>query len=360
MNSNATDRACLALVALAAALVAMTPSIGTEADVLPIAGTSARVTFDHYSPLAKSTEMVRRTLSPIAADRVLGYLRDQSQQLPEQSIDLSREHFALYVPRGDAPADGYGLLVFIAPWDDGSVPSDWRQALDRHHLIYVAADRAGNDYNMLWRRVPLALHAYENVAARYHIDPERIYISGMSGGSRTAMRVALSYPDVFHGAILNAGSDPFGNAGIAVPPAELFREFQERSRVVLVSGTEDLDIDERDAGMLDSANRLCVQGISTQPMLHIGHALMRGSMLDHAISAIERDDSANATQQVSALEACRAKVAAEITQGLQQVRVSLAQGDKVGAGHALSRLDDRFGGLAAPESSALARQLTAK
>jgi predicted esterase len=281
-------------------------------DSVQAAGTVSSITFDRYSLLADSNEMVRRTLSPVAADRVLGYLHDKSQQLPEQSIDLSSERFEMYVPQGDRPADGYGLFVFIAPWDEAKVPAEWRKVFDRHHLIYVAADRSGNDYNMLWRRLPLALHAYENVAARYKLDPDRIYVSGFSGGSRTAMRAALSYPDVFRGAVLNSGSDPFGDAGIAVPSADLFRLFQQRSRVVLVSGTDDLLVDARDDGMLDSANRLCVEGVSTQPMLHTDHALMRGAMLDRAIVSIEHDGMDEKTRHADAIARCRAGLAAEI------------------------------------------------
>ncbi len=349
----------LSLFAITLQAVAIsTPASAT--DSLPVVGTRVQITFDRYSPLAASNEIVRRTLSPIAADRVLGYLHDKSQQLPQQSIELSGERFEIYIPNGDPPAEGYGLIVFIPPWDVPKVPMQWREVLDKHHLIYVSADRSSNDDNMLWRRLPLALHAYENVNASYKLNPERIYVSGFSGGSRTAMRAALSYPDVFRGAILNSGSDPFGNAGIAVPAADLFREFQQRSRVVLVSGTLDLDIDARDAGMLDSANRLCVGGVSTQPMLHTDHALMRGPMLEHAIEAIEGDRTDATARHADAIARCRAGIASEIAQGLQQARALLAQGDRTGAGHALSRIDERFGGLAAPDSVELARQLLAK
>jgi pimeloyl-ACP methyl ester carboxylesterase len=330
------------------------------ADALPAVGTRAQVTFDRYSPLAATNEIVRRTHSPIGAARVFGYLHDQSQQLPEQSIDLANEHFEIYVPNGDPPAEGYGLLVFIPPWDEPKVPMQWREVLDRFHLIYVSADRSGNDFDMLFRRLPLALHEYENVAARYKLNPERIYVSGFSGGSRTAMRAALSYPDVFHGAILNSGSDPYGDSGISVPPADLFRLFQQRSRVVLVSGTLDLIIDARDAAMLDSTHRLCVEGVDTQPMHDVEHALMRGPMLQHAIEEIERDRSEAKARHADEFERCRAGIASEIAQGLQQVRALLAQGDKSGAGHALSKIDERFGGLAAPESVELAKQLLSK
>ena len=347
------------LVALALQGGAM-PAPVHAADAAPAVGTRAQIAFDRYSPLAASNEIARRTLSPIGADRVFGYLHDKSQQLPEQSIDLANEHFEIYVPNGDAPAEGYGLLVFIPPWDVPKAPMQWREVLDRFHLIYVSADRSSNDYDMLFRRLPLALHAYENVAARYKLNPERIYVSGFSGGSRTAMRAALSYPDVFRGAILNSGSDPYGDSGIAVPPADLFALFQQRSRVVLVSGTLDLDIDARDAGMMDSTHRLCVEGVSTQSMHDTGHALMRGPMLQHAIEEIERDRTESKARHADEFARCRAGITAEIARDLQEVRAMIAKGDRTGAGRALSRIDERYGGLAAPDSVELAHELLAK
>jgi hypothetical protein len=54
-----------------------------------------------------------------------------------------------------------------------------------------------------------------------------------------ALRSARGYPDVFHGALLNAGSDPIGNAQSPLPPQELLRQFQESTRVVYVTGAHD-------------------------------------------------------------------------------------------------------------------------
>ena len=62
--------------------------------------------------------------------------------------------------------------------------------------------------------MPLALLAYENIRRSHTLDANRVYVGGMSGGSRVALRVALAYPDVFRGALLNAGSDPIGDGAV--------------------------------------------------------------------------------------------------------------------------------------------------
>jgi poly(3-hydroxybutyrate) depolymerase len=64
----------------------------------------------------------------------------------------------------------------------------------------------------LERRIPLALLAAHNVMQRYPVDKERLYIGGMSGGSRVALRIALAFPDVFHALLLHSGSDRIGTA----------------------------------------------------------------------------------------------------------------------------------------------------
>ena len=61
------------------------------------------------------------------------------------------------------------------------------------------------------------LAAY-NLMERFHADPDRVFVGGFSGGSRIAMRLALGYPDLFHGVLLNAGGDPLGNAEAGAPP----------------------------------------------------------------------------------------------------------------------------------------------
>jgi len=73
----------------------------------------------------------------------------------------------------------------------------------------VTAANSGNDAPTIDRREPLALLAAHNTMKQYPVDPQQVYIGGFSGGARVALRLALAYPDVFHGALLNAGSDRY-------------------------------------------------------------------------------------------------------------------------------------------------------
>jgi len=195
-------------------------------------GLMKNVVFSETSELSSSAEIARRMFTPLAYRRV----RSHFAEVREQPIDPAHEKFVVYVPPDPTPEKGFGLLVFIPPWPEASLPDDWSRILDRHAIIFVSAANSGNDAGTLDRRVPLALLGYENIRRRYPIDTERVYVGGLSGGSRVALRVALAYPDVFRGALLNAGSDPIGGDQVSLPPADLFRRFQESTRIVFVTG----------------------------------------------------------------------------------------------------------------------------
>ena len=204
----------------------------------------SNVVFTHYAENSSNAEMARRLLSPATVARLERQLADSGKALTGQPIDLAAERFTVYVPP-IAPAHGYGLLVFVPPWQQAGLPEGWAPVLDQYGTIFVTAARSGNAENTMARREPLALLAAQNVLADYPIDPEHVYIAGFSGGSRIAQRLALGYPDLFRGAILNAGSDAIGDVTaeppIPLPPRELFLKFQSGTQLIYVTGERDAD-----------------------------------------------------------------------------------------------------------------------
>jgi predicted esterase len=313
-----------------------------------------QVHFNAYSPLAANSEIVRRLMSPVDADRIQSYLQSSGKTLPEQTIELEKERFSIYVPNAPAPDAGYGLLVFISPFEQALVPPEWRSILNQQGMIYVAAEHSGNLNDMIGRRIPLALHAYENISRRYRLDPTRVFVGGFSGGARTAMRIALSYPDIFRGALLNSGNDPFGTAGISLPRKELFDLVQTRSRFVFITGDRDSMVLATDVSTRHSAERLCVQGLETLPM-DGGHQLLGTRELRDGLRALQEAKPLDTAR----LESCRSEVRNEMETGLAEVEALLAQGQIKQAGERLSHLDDHLGGLAAPHSVELARKILA-
>ena len=114
--------------------------------------------------------------------------------------------WALYVPESYDPGSPPGLLVFISPTDSGRMPGRYRQVLDDNNLIWIGANHSGNRVRFA-RRISLALLATAIADSNYPIDPSRVYVSGFSGGGRTASAVAPEYAQLFTGAIYICGVD---------------------------------------------------------------------------------------------------------------------------------------------------------
>ncbi|HET7786907.1 MAG TPA: PHB depolymerase family esterase [Myxococcales bacterium] len=314
------------------------------------------VVFDRYTPLSSNEEIARRTLTPLTFAHGQRALAARGEALGGQPVDLARERFAVYVPAGAPPAAGYGLLVFVSPGPEAPQPRRWRAPLDRHGLIFVAAAHSGNDASILERRLPLAVLAWENIRARYPLDPKRVYVGGLSGGSRVAEIAALAYPDVFRGALLNAGSEPIGGErGIYPPAADLFQRFR-RTRLVYVTGEDDPGNLEDDQISQASMKEWCVFNLEVQVARRRGHEALDAPALNDALDALDRSRAVDESE----LSRCTARVERELAARLADAEAALQRGDREGARERLSAIDRRYGGLAAPASVELDTRLTAQ
>jgi len=263
--------------------------------------------------------------------------------LRDQPIDLAQERFTVFVP-SHSPAQGYGLLVFVPPWENATLPPGWAEILDRHGVIFVSAANSGNAANVLDRREPLALLAAHNIMQRFLVNPERIYIGGFSGGSRIALRLALGFPDLFRGALLNAGSDPIGDAQTPLPPAELFSRFQEMTRIVYVSGQNDAVNGEKDAASERSLLEWCVFDWYAERSPWMGHEVAGPAVLGRALDMLDK----HADPNLARLNDCRLRMNQELDKKMDQANDLLAAGNVDGARRLLDKIDTRYGGLAAP------------
>lgn len=311
--------------------------------------------FDKHAPLARNAELLRRLQTPFTALRVEQHVPRGAGTLQAWPLDPARQHFALYVPPAPAPGGRYALLVFVPPWNDARVPAQWIPALDATHTILVTAGDSGNDANVFNRREPLALLAAYGVAQRYAVDPAHVYVGGFSGGSRVALRLALGYPDVFRGALLDAGSDPIGTAAIPLPPAALLHQFQQSSRIVFLTGDHDAVRQMQLAHASDTLRRWCVFDTDSITLLDTGHVLADGAGLRRGLSVLAQSRAPD----IAALAACRQRHRARLDAALAQAAASARQGHAAVARKQLDAIDARFGGLAAPRSLDLLRQLEA-
>jgi hypothetical protein len=308
----------------------------------PVPGLQRNVIFSAYSPLSASVEVLRRTLSPLANVEIAR--ATERAALRPQAVDLVRERFSVYVP-AQRPVRGYAVMVFIPPWQDAHLPPGWAAVLEQRGMIFVSAAKSGNEENVLDRRIPLALLGAYNIAQRYPIDPDRVYIGGFSGGSRVALRTALAYPNLFRGALLNAGSDPIGGGEALLPSADLFAQFQGSSRLVYVTGSQDDWNIQHDMVSRASMQAWCVFGTVVETMSRVGHEMAAPYSVGSALAALDLRPSVDPGK----LSACRARIAKDLAADIQHITDLLDRDKAHDAWRSLTKLDLRYGSLAAPE-----------
>lgn len=325
-------------------------SQGLHAEEWP-KGRLENVTFSDYPALANASEVSRRGQSPLTSDAMLTKVSRAHQRLIERQLDPQGENYAAYVPE-NMPADGYGLLVFIPPWDRAWVPTGWDHVLEMFGVIFVAAGHSDNDQRIFERRLPLALIAAQEMQKRYKINPAKIIIGGMSGGGRAAERTALAYPDVFKLVYLAAGSDQIGVAELAAPPKDLMHQMQE-NKIVFSTGVDDKVNLFLDKDVQNSFAEFCLLDNTAQEVPGIGHNVPTPGGLKAALRWLLSSPPIDPGQ----LAECRAKLDAKVAASLDEVKALQAKGDLDGARSALRKLDAHYGGLAAPESVNLAKVL---
>ncbi len=256
--------------------------------------------FSDYGAPSSNPELVRRLVSPLAAARLEQELLHSGKRWADQPVKVSAERYLVQVP-SHHPAAGYGLLVFVPPWQDARIPQGWAEVLNDLGVIYVSAARSGNEESVLGRREPLALLAAYNIMRRYAVDPERVYVAGFSGGSRVALRLVLGYPDLFRGAILNAGSDPIGNADIPLPPKDLLLRFQSSVHLVYVTGERDEPHVSDDLLSVRSMRHWCMYNVTSFLQPRTDHEVAAPVALSRALSSL----AGSAPPDPAALAACQ-------------------------------------------------------
>lgn len=309
--------------------------------------------FAQASALARPEVLLSRLTTPLR-----GALRAESARsggaAAWPALDPAAERFEMFVPSGTPPAAGFGLVVFVPPWEGQGLPAAWLPVLQRHGFAAATAARSGNAQDVAMRRIPLALTAFENARSRYRIDPARVFAAGFSGGSRVALLLALAYPDVFRGALLNAGSDPLGTAEVPLPAADLFEPFERGSRLVYLSGTLDAPAIAADRASRRSARDLCVTNTRLLTVAGGRHEPAGTQAFERALDALE-SPLADEAGEVG----CRARRARSIAREAGSIAALADAGRRERALRRLLELDARWGGLAAEASDGIARRLNA-
>lgn len=316
-------------------------SLGARADA---PRTGAYITsFTQTTPLAEQREVAERMLHRIVYEEDLA-----AGSLPAgQSVDPAKESWHVYVPEGYTGKEPYGVLVWVAPYDSGEIPYGWQGQLSDHKLIYVAADKSGNDQGVMDRRVPLALTGLVNIMAQYDVDKSRVYVGGFSGGGVTASRIAADYADVFTGGLFVSTSEGIGSENTPVPPLERYTGMKEHGRYVFTIGTEETNNQVMTGRAVDQYRSLCVLRVQFIHIPNRGHSDLEPRIFARALKYLDDPPAVDPADQAE----CDKELEARRGAAIDAVRQALAAGDKDKAHKLLLALHIAFGPLAEPEFS---------
>jgi len=174
--------------------------------------------------------------------------------LSSWDYDLAAESFSLYVPSDyDPNGEPYGMVVWVSPFRDGSIPEGLKSVFDERRLIWIGPNNVGNDRH-IYQRSGLALDAVENMKSAYNVDPSRIYVSGLSGGGKMAALMAVAYPELFSGGFPIIGMTTYLRVPLESSPGQAVARFPapapdvlsraRRQPLVIMTGSGDFNREE--------------------------------------------------------------------------------------------------------------------
>lgn len=212
----------------------------------------------------------------------------KSQVTPVARV-LQDETMYVRLPRGYDPKRPAGLLVWVSAEQAGGLPQVFEGALDELGIIGVGIKNVGNDREPA-ARFQLPIDAVWTVSRCYHIDPRRVYLTGISGGGRIVSRLLICFPDYFTGGVPIVGVDsyfniPLGN-GRYLPawyrrPENKLWALVKKHHISVITGDRDMNAFE----IRESAKQMNSDGLGVKVFdyKNFGHQMPSGAQFREAL-----------------------------------------------------------------------------
>jgi len=165
-------------------------------------------------------EQAERTLQDIVADpdasidtitRLIQTGREYKARpvgtMPDEQIMVQGRtyHLALFVPQTYQPSKGYGLVVCLhgAGFSGEAYLERWQARLGEDYVLACPTYPAGAWFTR--RAEDLVMATIHSVQRRYHVDPDRIFLTGMSNGGIGTWLIGMHQAPTFAGIAPMAG-----------------------------------------------------------------------------------------------------------------------------------------------------------
>ena len=199
------------------------------------------------------------------------------KQLPDYSWE--GQSYDFFHPNISADGASLPLVIYFSPSNRSKGWHFWEALCHRHGVMYASPRKAGNSVGLA-HRIRIALDVLEEIRRKYHVDPDRTYLVGLSGGAMVAQRVAFRLPEYF-GGVLCAGQM------IGLPrDASLRHRTRDRLSVALICGERDPIaplVEFRDAHLLRGFGYRCELKI----VRRLGHTMPPTEVLEQAFLWME-------------------------------------------------------------------------
>ena len=281
--------------------------------------------------------------------------------------DLAQETVRVHVPEGYDPAgEPMGLLVWASPSNNGAVPRAYAQVLADHRLIWVGVHGNGNR-RQLMQRLGLTIDAAFNAPLYYNIDPERVYVGGLSGGGRISSRLGVNHAELFRGVLPVIGCDFYRPVEAPSRPGSFWRPFHgptkralrnaQRQPLVIVTGTQDGNRDQCEA-YAKAYEQVGFKAVTFINVPGMGHTRPPAEVFSQALALLDKrpeltpaETKRHAIGQKH-LDAALAQHAEDPAAGLKALRRVALRYDDTPAGRRARFAADRFEfGLAEPSAA---------
>lgn len=198
--------------------------------------------------------------------------------------DSTAQTYDLYVPKGvkRPPA-----IIFISPGNDAGGWKNFEKLAKSRGFVFAAPYNAGNAVNGR-RRVRIVLDVLDDLRRHHHIDPDRTYLAGFSGGGRMACIIGFALPEVVGGVM------PLCASGTLRDEPWLRQRVLDRLSIATLTGETDFN-----RGEVERLSKTYLDTIGarykTWTQSGLGHGIPNEKYLGEALTFLESGSKARAT-----------------------------------------------------------------
>jgi poly(3-hydroxybutyrate) depolymerase len=147
--------------------------------------------------LSRDDASVSQLTSILAASRIYSTAPAGAQTNRQVQVDSQFFRYALYVPADYRPEEAYPLMVCLhgAGFSGDAYLERWQARLSDRYILACPTLKQGDWWTRTAERLVMA--TIRTVSDQYHVDPDRVFLTGMSNGGIGAYLIGAHHAPGF-------------------------------------------------------------------------------------------------------------------------------------------------------------------